>query len=320
MADPFISEFQTTGDNGNFVEVRVDEGYDVSDLRIAYYNNGGERMQAVNLGAIDGGGATGDVYVISSGPINSARAFALYDRNTGEVFQFVSSGQTINAINGPASGETSDDVGTHTGSQSMQSDDGGQTYYTQSSPNPGSAPPPCFLRGTRIRVPDGWRRVEQLRKGDFVCTNTGPKAIRWIARRAIDFSSHDARDKPWRIRAADGRHVDLSPQHRVFVDLAGRTSGLLPVRLMPHSCQRIGLKRAVYLHLLLDEHSIVDANGFAVETLLIGAQADTILPPNAPRDLSLVPAAPILRRSDLRSQGGAAYPIPFSDLKHQAAA
>lgn len=315
VADPYISEFQTTGVGSNFVEIRVDEGFDVSSLRVAYYDNEGEQMVSVNLGAIDGGGATGDVYVVTAGPVNEAAAFALYDTGTGQVLQFVSSGTRVTARNGSAKGLTSDNVGTHSGSQSMQSDDGGLTYYTQTSPNPGSAPPPCFLAGTLLSVPGGRRRVETLRTGDLVETTAGPRPVRWIARHPMGFDPPNARHRPWRIVAPDGRRLDLSPQHRVLVDCDGLGPGLLAACRVPGARQRRGVKSAVYFHLLLDDHGIVEANGIAVETLLIGERAGMILPASAPRHLSRRPAAQILKRAHLRAATGRARVLAFDEAR-----
>src|SRR5271165_5496830 len=42
----------------------------------------------------------------------------------------------------------------------------------------------CFLRGTRIRTPDGEQPIERLKIGDLVVTRGGEaKPIRWIAKR-----------------------------------------------------------------------------------------------------------------------------------------
>jgi Hint domain len=43
---------------------------------------------------------------------------------------------------------------------------------------------PCFLKGTRIRVAGGEKKIEDIRIGDLVVTKSGAaKPVRWVARR-----------------------------------------------------------------------------------------------------------------------------------------
>ena len=43
---------------------------------------------------------------------------------------------------------------------------------------------PCFLKGTRIRVVGGEKKIEDIRIGDMVVTRSGQaKPVRWVARR-----------------------------------------------------------------------------------------------------------------------------------------
>ncbi len=100
------------GDDGEFIEIRVDAGEDVSALNINLYNgNGGGSYAsfAVSSGTQSTDG-TYDYYVIDTPGIqNGPDAIAL--SNNGTVVEFLSYEGEVTATDGPAAGQTSTDIG-----------------------------------------------------------------------------------------------------------------------------------------------------------------------------------------------------------------
>ena len=149
----YISEFQYYGNSSEeFIEVALPTGTDPSGYGVTIYMADGTVYTSFPLGSSVGTMAGHDVYVIdqstpgfstgdSMGNMYPDDALALTDGG-GTVVQFISYwSNTVTATEGPAVGATSTDVGTTDPGQSLQSDDGGASYFVQSSPNSGSIPP-----------------------------------------------------------------------------------------------------------------------------------------------------------------------------------
>jgi len=135
--------------------------------------------------------------------------------------------------------------------------------------------PPCFVAGTRIAVPGGEMRAEAIVPGDLVETlDHGPQAVRWVGRRRV---RGNGRFAPVRIAAgAMGNDRDLlvSPQHRMLVRgwraelLLGEPEVLVAAS---HLVGLPGVSRepvamVEYVHILLDRHEIVFAEGVPSES------------------------------------------------------
>ncbi len=88
----------------------------------------------------------------------------------------------------------------------------------------------CFARGTRIRTPNGERRVETLREGELVLVadagEARAKRVRWVGQRRLDLAAH-ARPElaaPIRFRAGalgEGlpmRDLLVSPDHALLIE------------------------------------------------------------------------------------------------------
>ena len=179
----YISEIDFIGPSSeDYIEIAVPEGTDVTDYTIVVYASDGTVKATYSLGSIVTTIAGYDVYLVDAGTsgftgVTHFEAVALVDDTT--VLQFVSfHGNTITATEGPANDLTSTEIGTLTPTSSLQSDDGGASYYVQTVQNPGSIP--RYAPGTMIDTPVGPRAVETLVPGDSVMTlDRGPQPIIW---------------------------------------------------------------------------------------------------------------------------------------------
>ena len=302
----YFSEISITGDSTQeFLEIAVTQGTDTSSYSVVHYlvdgNGDGVVWRSYDLGTVESTISGQDVYTIDDsdpdvpvttgegnemGNIYPDDAFALVD-DTGTVVQFVSFyGNTMTPINGPAAGMTSTMIGTPPGGQSLQSDDGGATYYDQPSPNRNTIP--CFAIGTLILTDTGYRAVETLRLGDRVETvDRGPQPIRWIRRYKVDLMRARSDQKPVRIKAGalgpncPSRTLVISPQHRVLighkdqVPLHSQKPAFAPAKALT-GLRGVSPKRGVqqqdYVHFALDHHEIVWAEGTLVESLFLGPE------------------------------------------------
>lgn len=142
----------------------------------------------------------------------------------------------------------------------------------------------CFTPGTRIRTEDGDVAIEELGTGDRVLTrDNGPQEVLWSGHRRMSgarlFAMPDQR--PIRMRAGalgidrpDGDLI-VSPEHRVLItgraamDLWGEHEVLVRAAdLVGDSRITVdhSLRETFYIHLMLDRHEVVWANGIEVET------------------------------------------------------
>jgi hypothetical protein len=142
----------------------------------------------------------------------------------------------------------------------------------------------CFTPGTRIRTEDGDIPIESLGQGDRVLTrDNGPQEVLWSGHRRMSgarlFAMPDQR--PIRMRAGalgvDRPDADLivSPEHRVLItgraamDLWGEAEVLVRAADLVGDARVTvdhSLRETFYIHLMLDRHEVVWANGLEVET------------------------------------------------------
>lgn len=191
------------------------------------------------------------------------------------------------------------------GSAIQRVPDGGNTFYNNSPPQTGDFQGTpgfqnvCFVAGTRIAVPRGWRAVEALRPGHRVVLADGQRArVKWVGMRRLSFAELEANPKLWPIEIAPGalgpgvpaRCLRLSPQHRVQVEgrivdrIAGAPHALIAARHLlglPGITQPRPTGPVTYLHLMCEGHRVILAEGARCETLYLGAMARNALPAQA---------------------------------------
>ncbi len=161
----------------------------------------------------------------------------------------------------------------------------------------------CFTSGTSIRTPRGDIPIEDLRKGDVVCTlDNGPQPIRWIGSRYVSAVELDAYPNLQPIRICAGalgpnipeRDLVVSPQHRVLIRsrIAVRMFDAREVLVAAKNLLEVkGIEVArdladiTYYHFLFDRHQIVVAHGAEAESLYTGPQALMSIPPEARKEI-----------------------------------
>ncbi|MBV7378684.1 Hint domain-containing protein [Maritimibacter dapengensis] len=144
----------------------------------------------------------------------------------------------------------------------------------------------CFTPGTRIRTETGDVAVEDIREGDRVQTkDNGLQDVRWIGQKRVTgarlFAMPELR--PIRLMAhalGEGRpdgSLLVSPAHRMLVKgeralaLFGETEVLVAARDLVddrHVTRDRSVCEVTYIHLLLDHHEVVFANGLETESFL----------------------------------------------------
>jgi Ca2+-binding RTX toxin-like protein len=138
----------------------------------------------------------------------------------------------------------------------------------------------CFTPGTRILTAQGERLIETLREGDMVVTRDhGLRPIRWIGKRRVPGKGRFA---PVRVgaNALDGARGCLlvSPQHRILFTgyraelLFGASEVLVPAKHLidGHEVVQRDVDEVTYIHLMLDRHEVIYAEGIATESFHAG--------------------------------------------------
>lgn len=155
----------------------------------------------------------------------------------------------------------------------------------------------CFAAGTRLRTPQGSMAIEDLRPGDRLSTrDDGPQEILWTGRRRMTGARLFAMPhlRPVRFRAGamgigqPDRDLLVSPDHRMLVRgaaaraLFGQDEVLVAAADLANGASvavDLTVREVTYVHVLMERHEVVWANGLATESFHPAAAAlDTLDP------------------------------------------
>jgi hypothetical protein len=142
----------------------------------------------------------------------------------------------------------------------------------------------CFTKGTKILTPDGPRLVEELGEGDRLQTkDDGGQEILWIGQRRMTGARLHAMPhlRPVRILAgalSEGEPDEdllVSPDHRLLVKgpaanvLFNTPEVLVSAKDLVNDHDVLvehGMREVTYIHLMLERHHVVWANGVETES------------------------------------------------------
>ncbi len=161
---------------------------------------------------------------------------------------------------------------------------------------------PCFTPGTLIRTPRGDVPVETLAPGDRVTTlDRGARRIRWIGRCSLGPRDLLARPYTRPVLIPEGvlgnyAPLLVSPLHGMLLGRGGAPGDqrLARARHLAEAPGPVrvaaGKRHVTYIHLLLDRHEVLFANGAATESFYPGPQTLRMLPAAARAELAaLIP-------------------------------
>jgi microcystin-dependent protein len=139
---------------------------------------------------------------------------------------------------------------------------------------------PCYCPGTLIQTARGQKRVERLRIGDKVMTKSGAAVpVKWIGRRSYSgrfvLGRKDILPVCIKAGALDDnlpkRDLWISPHHAMYFKDEARGGVLIEARHLVNGVSIVQAERAdkvEYVHVELDSHDVIVAEGALSETFL----------------------------------------------------
>ncbi|MGP6088204.1 Hint domain-containing protein [Antarctobacter jejuensis] len=175
----------------------------------------------------------------------------------------------------------------------------------------------CFERTVKLATPVGYVRADKVEVGQTLCTWGGVKReVRWIGRKTVDGTGAMAPVRFAKGAIGNFAPIKLSPQHRVLVSAPGVEQQFgAPDVLVPaislvdgKQVRQVSREKVQYVHILLDQHDILIAEGAPCESLHPGPRTRELLSPEdraaidlAMQDKVTAPCRPLLRSRDGKS-------------------
>lgn len=140
----------------------------------------------------------------------------------------------------------------------------------------------CFASETRIRTPEGSKAAGTFRSGDLVTTKDGGDvAVVWVGHRLCPAKEENAPVVFDQGAIGNTAPLRLSQQHRVLLKSPfvqyyfGVDEVFVPAKacVNDYDIRIVPQARICYVHLLLEKHHIVWAEGLECESLFLGDQA-----------------------------------------------
>ncbi|MEM9580499.1 MAG: Hint domain-containing protein [Pseudomonadota bacterium] len=154
----------------------------------------------------------------------------------------------------------------------------------------------CFTPGTRIATPTGDVAAEKLRPGDLVMTaDNGPQPLGWVGRSTVPAMGPFAPIRLAPNLTGARRPISVSPQHRMMI-CDWRAALMFDAQevLVP-AIHMLGFEgasvayahEATYIHLMLDAHEVIYAEGAPSESFHFAEEGLKALHPAARAELQL---------------------------------
>lgn len=161
-------------------------------------------------------------------------------------------------------------------------------------PKPAAQSVICFASDAVIATPSGPRPIDQIASGDLVLTrDNGPRPVVWAGRSNLSGMAlrRHPHLRPIRFRrgalgGVPDEDLRISPEHRVLVtgaraqalygcdEVLVRAADLLDYRVIAPD---LALHGVAYVHLLLEDHQVLFANGLPCESFHPGLAAPDML-------------------------------------------